>query len=133
VNIDQIQIELKNMIKHRQSKLEETDDSISPIILKLLRNIEKNYSKDLNLKEISETYNINSIYLGQLFQKETGILFSDYLNNFRVNKAKNLLVETSLKAAEIGELVGYANKNYFYRKFKDIVGITPSEWRKINL
>lgn len=76
------------MIKHRQSKLEETDDSISPIILKLLRNIEKNYSKDLNLKEISETYNINSIYLGQLFQKETGILFSDYLNNFRVNKAK---------------------------------------------
>ncbi|MDO7202907.1 hypothetical protein Q5M85_00100 [Paraclostridium bifermentans] len=43
------------MIKHRQSKLEETDDSISPIILKLLRNIEKNYSKDLNLKEISET------------------------------------------------------------------------------
>ncbi|GIM32526.1 response regulator transcription factor [Paraclostridium bifermentans] len=133
VNLDQIQLELNNMIKHRQSKLEETDDSISPIILKLLRNIEKNYSKDLNLKEISETYNINSIYLGQLFQKETGILFSDYLNNFRVNKAKNLLVETSLKAAEIGELVGYANKNYFYRKFKDIVGITPSEWRKINL
>ncbi|KGJ50839.1 hypothetical protein KD33_02330 [Clostridium sp. NCR] len=133
VNLDQIQIELNNMIKHRQSKLEETDDSISPIILKLLRNIEKNYSEDLNLKEISETYNINSIYLGQLFQKETGILFSDYLNNFRVNKAKNLLVETSLKAAEIGELVGYANKNYFYRKFKDIVGITPSEWRKINL
>ncbi|WGX76791.1 response regulator [Paraclostridium bifermentans] len=133
VNLDQIQIELNNMIKHRQSKLEETDDSISPIILKLLRNIEKNYSKDLNLKEISETYNINSIYLGQLFQKKTGILFSDYLNNFRVNKAKNLLVETSLKAVEIGELVGYANKNYFYRKFKDIVGITPSEWRKINL
>ncbi|MCU9807148.1 hypothetical protein LEQ06_02505 [Paraclostridium sp. AKS46] len=88
VNLDQIQVELNNMIKHRQSKLEETDDSISPIILKLLRNIEKNYSKDLNLKEISETYNINSIYLGQLFQKETGILFSDYLNNFRVNKAK---------------------------------------------
>lgn len=133
VNLDQIQLELNNMIKHRQSKLEETDDSISPIILKLLRNIEENYSKDLNLKEISETYNINSIYLGQLFQKETGILFSDYLNNFRVNKAKNLLIETSLKAAEIGELVGYANKNYFYRKFKDIVGITPSEWRKINL
>ena len=133
VNLDQIQLELNNMIKHRQSKLEETDDSISPIILKLLRNIEENYSKDLNLKEISETYNINSIYLGQLFQKETGILFSDYLNNFRVNKAKNLLVETSLKAAEIGELVGYANKNYFYRKYKDIVGITPSEWRKINL
>ena len=133
VNLDQIQIELNNMIKHRQSKLEETDDSISPIILKLLRNIEKNYSKDLNLKEVSETYNINSLYLGQLFQKETGILFSDYLNNFRVNKAKKLLVETSLKAAEIGELVGYANKNYFYRKFKDIVGITPSEWRKINL
>ncbi|MGL5693009.1 MAG: helix-turn-helix domain-containing protein, partial [Peptostreptococcaceae bacterium] len=76
---------------------------------------------------------INSIYLGQLFQKETGILFSDYINNFRVNKAKLLLSETTLKASDIGEKVGYTNKNYFYRKFKNIVGITPSEYRKINI
>ena len=87
----------------------------------------------MNLKEISDILNINSIYLGQLFQKEIGILFSDYINNFRINKAKDLLSNTSLKASEIGELVGYSNKNYFYRKFKSIVGITPSEWRKLNL
>lgn len=132
-NLEDIQNQLIEMIKYMQSKLEQTKESISPIILKLLGHIEENYFDDLNLKEISDDYNINSIYLGQLFQKETGILFSDYLNNFRINKAKNLLVETSLKAAEIGELVGYANKNYFYRKFKGIVGITPSEWRKINI
>ena len=131
--IDGIQLELINMIKFMQTKLENTQESISPVIIKLLDHIEKNYQKDLNLKEISDSLNINSIYLGQLFQKEIGILFSDYINNFRINKAKDLLVNTSLKASEIGELVGYSNKNYFYRKFKSIVGITPSEWRKLNL
>ena len=131
--IDEIQLELINMIKFMQTKLENTQESISPIIIKLLDHIEQNYQKDLNLKEISDILNINSIYLGQLFQKEIGILFSDYINNFRINKAKDLLSNTSLKASEIGELVGYSNKNYFYRKFKSIVGITPSEWRKLNL
>lgn len=131
--IDDIEFELISMVKYMQSKLENTEESISPVIIKLLKHIETNYKDDLNLKEISESLNINSIYLGQLFQKETGILFSDYINNFRINKAKDLLVNTSLKASEIGDLVGYANKNYFYRKFKNIVGVTPSDWRKINL
>ena len=131
--IDEIQLELINMINFMKTKLENTQESISPVIIKLLNHIEKNYQKDLNLKEISDSLNINSIYLGQLFQKEIGILFSDYINNFRINKAKDLLANTSLKASEIGELVGYSNKNYFYRKFKSIVGITPSEWRKLNL
>lgn len=131
--IDEIKLELINMIKFMESKLQNTQESMSPVIIKLLDYIEKNYQKDLNLKEISDSLNINSIYLGQLFQKEIGILFSDYINNFRINKAKDLLVNTSLKASEIGELVGYSNKNYFYRKFKGIVGITPSEWRKLNL
>lgn len=131
--IDEIQLELINMINFMQTKLENTQESISPVIIKLLDHVDKNYQRDLNLKEISDSLNINSIYLGQLFQKEIGILFSDYINNFRINKAKDLLANTSLKASEIGELVGYSNKNYFYRKFKSIVGITPSEWRKLNL
>lgn len=131
--IDEIQLELINMIKFMQTKLENTQESISPVIIKLLDHIDQNYQKDLNLKEISDRLNINSIYLGQLFQKEIGILFSDYINNFRINKAKDLLANTSLKASEIGELIGYSNKNYFYRRFKSIVGITPSEWRKLNI
>ena len=106
---------------------------MSPVIIKLLDYIEENYKYDLNLKEISDKLNINSIYLGQLFQREIGKLFSDYLNNFRINKAKKLLLDTNLKASEIGMLVGYRNKNYFYRKFKSIAGLTPSEWKKINL
>ena len=131
--IDEIQLELIDMIKFMQTKLENTQESISPVIIKLLDHIDQNYQKDLNLKEISDRLNINSIYLGQLFQKEIGILFSDYINNFRINKAKDLLANTSLKASEIGELIGYSNKNYFYRRFKSIVGITPSEWRKLNI
>lgn len=111
--LDDIQIQLINMIRYIQSKLEQAEDSMSPVIIKLLDYIEENYKYDLNLKEISDKLNINSIYLGQLFQREIGILFSDYLNNFRINKAKKLLLDTNLKASEIGMLVGYRNKNYF--------------------
>lgn len=131
--VDEIEFQLINMLKYIHTKLEQADESISPVILKLLEYIENNYKQDLNLKEISDKLNINAIYLGQLFQRETGTLFSDYINNFRVNKAKKLLSDTTLKASEIGILVGYTNKNYFYRKFKNIAGVTPSEWRKINL
>ena len=63
--IDEIQLELINMIKFMQTKLENTQESISPIIIKLLDHIEQNYQKDLNLKEISDILNINSIYLNR--------------------------------------------------------------------
>ena len=82
------------------------------------------------MKVLSTQFNVNAPYLGQLLKKETGVLFSDYLNGIRINKAKVLLAGTSFKANEISERMGYTDSNYFYRIFKKHTGLYPTEYRE---
>ena len=74
-------------------------------------------------------FNINSAYLGHLFQKEMGECFSEYVNNLRMEKAKELLINTNLKNVDIALSIGFYDCNYFYRKFKEYFKISPSELR----
>ncbi len=101
-----------------------------PLIKQVYYYIHKNYSDDISLKLLSGKFNVNAAYLGQLFKKETGELLSNYLNRIRIEKAKELLSNTSMKANEIAEKVGYVEPNYFYRAFKKITNLSPSEFRK---
>ncbi|MCH1625219.1 response regulator transcription factor [Fredinandcohnia quinoae] len=115
------------------TKLEEKSQQRSPIIQSVVQYIQEHYHEELSLKTLSYRFHINSIYLGQLFQKETGLVFSEYINHLRLEKAKQLLRETHLKAGIIGKQVGYADSAYFYKQFKKVVGITPSAWRTMNI
>jgi two-component system, response regulator YesN len=103
----------------------------SSIIQSILDYIHDHYSEELSLKTLSQRFHINSIYLGQLFQKELGIVFSEYINHFRIEKAKELLKNTHQKAGKIGKCVGYSDTTYFYKQFKKSVGVTPTEWRSM--
>jgi two-component system response regulator YesN len=86
------------------------------------------YMEDLSLFQLSALFHINAAYLGQLFKKETGKLFTTYLNEYRVSKAIELLQSSPLKAKEVAVKVGYANPDYFYKIFKKITGKYPSEY-----
>ncbi len=101
-----------------------------PLIKQVYYYIHKNYADDISLRMLSCKFNVNAAYLGQLFKKETGELLSNYLNRIRIEKAKELLSNTSMKANEIAEKVGYVEPNYFYRAFKKITNLSPSEFRK---
>lgn len=113
-------------------KLAQKTDQQSPIIQSILQYIQEYYHEEISLKMLSYKFHINSIYLGQLFQKETGLVFSEYVNHLRLEKAKQLLRETHLKAGIIGKQVGYSDSAYFYKQFKKVVGITPSSWRTMS-
>ena len=63
-------------------------------------------------------------------KKETKKTFSQYLNHYRIEKAKNLLIETVENINEISCSIGYNNTTYFSKKFKSVVGISPKEYRK---
>jgi two-component system response regulator YesN len=95
--------------------------------------IEQHYSENLSLKNLGEKYYINSAYLGQMFKKNYGCSFKDYLNNIRMRKAAETMLRTNKKIYEIAEEVGYKNIEYFINKFEDIYGMTPSRFRKKNL
>ncbi|MEH7097823.1 response regulator transcription factor [Neobacillus vireti] len=103
----------------------------SPIVQNVLQYIHAHYDQGLSLKTLGQQFHVNAIYLGQLFQKEVGVVFSEYLNRYRLEKAKELLKTTHYRAGDIGKKVGYSDTTYFYKQFKKIIGTTPSEWRKI--
>ncbi|HEY0829169.1 MAG TPA: response regulator transcription factor [Bacilli bacterium] len=106
------------------------DDHIkNPVISEIINYMETNYSKELSLQALSHTFHVNAAYLGQLFKKETGQMFTAYLNKLRVEKAKHLLSNRTLKATAIAQEVGYHNTNYFFKIFKKITGVYPSEFK----
>lgn len=92
--------------------------------------ISKDYSKDLSLKTVAEELHVNSVYLGQLFKKETERSFSQYLNQVRIKKAQYALLNTDKPINEVGYDIGYNNPTYFFKMFRKLNGLTPKEFRE---
>ena len=88
--------------------------------------------EQVRLSEVSELVYMNPSYFSTLFKKETGISFSDYLTERRMEAAKRLLRESRYSVREIAERVGYVETAYFSRLFKKQVGLKPSQYRKLH-
>lgn len=104
-------------------------DIKSPVIQQTLHHIQQSYNEDLSLKVLAAQYHIHPVYLGHLFHKETGESFTEYINRYRIEKAKELLRTTSLKVQEISRQVGYWETGYFYKQFKKYVGLSPRDFK----
>ncbi|MGL4798421.1 MAG: response regulator [Cellulosilyticaceae bacterium] len=95
--------------------------------------IKENYTDpELSVKHICDHIHISASYVGQIFKKEIGKTFIQYVTAFRIEKAKELLTYTNLKTYEITEKVGYVDAHYFSVIFKKYTHVTPSEYRKRN-
>lgn len=92
--------------------------------------IHEYYNTGITLDEISSKLNITPEYLGTKFRTETGVTFSTYMRDYRMTKAKELLLGTNLKLYEIADQVGYNDPKYFSRVFKEATGMLPAEYRK---
>lgn len=114
-------------------RLAERQEQTSPLVAFAMRAVEKRYNENMNLKTLATEFHINPAYFGQLFRKETGESFTNYLNRIRIARAQDLLLETTLKASDVSKEVGYANINYFYTVFKKIVGVSPQEYRAMGI
>lgn len=96
----------------------------------ILNYIEHNYQENLKLGTIAELFGYNSSYLGKVFNKTTGKNFNSYVDEIRIENSKKLLMEEQYKVYEIAQMVGYTNVDYFHKKFKKYVGMSPAEYRK---
>lgn len=103
----------------------------SPVVQQVMNTVNEKYYEELSLKTLSQKYNVNSSYLGQIFNKEVGISFSEYLNRVKNTKAKELILNTNMKINDIAKDVGYLDTSYFYRKFKKYFGICPLTMRNM--
>lgn len=103
----------------------------SPIIQKVINQIDLNLTSDLGLKALSEMFNISAGYLSTLFKKETGVTLTDYVNKKRVEHAILLLNTTQLQIQTIASYCGVLDINYFTRIFKKFTEVTPKKYREM--
>ncbi|MCR5791776.1 MAG: response regulator [Lachnospiraceae bacterium] len=93
--------------------------------------IAKNYfHEDLSVKDISDYVFMSTSYICTYFKKQTGITLNQYITDYRMEKAKQLLGDARYQITDISSKVGYSNSNYFGKSFKKCTGYTPSEYRK---
>ncbi len=100
------------------------------VLAEIEKEIRKRYAENLTLKELGKKYFVNTAYLGQLFRKNYGVTFKDYLNNYRMERAAELLMHSGMKVAEVAERVGYRDMDYFIDRFVVAKGCTPARFRK---
>lgn len=99
------------------------------IVAAIKARLETEYDKNIKLSFFAATYYINQSYLSALFQQETGVNYSQYLTNIRLQKAKELLDTTNYSTGKIAEMVGYNDRNYFASVFSKKNGMTPMQYR----
>ncbi len=93
--------------------------------------VEENYNRPISLSDAAEHVFLNPSYLSRLFKAETGATFLDYLTGRRMEAAKALLKDGSVKPSKIPGLVGYIDARHYAKTFKKTVGLTPNEYRKL--
>lgn len=121
------------LMDYREAVSQENHASVENLqspISQAISYIDQNYYKELDLTLISRLVSMNSSYFSTQFKKRTGLSFSTYLQNVRLEKSKSLLLNSNQKLYEISESVGISNVKYFCRLFKDYTGVTPTEFRK---
>lgn len=101
------------------------------MILNVIEFIRQNYDKEISLSDAAELVGITPEYLSKLFSKEMGINYSTFLGEFRVSVAKKLLASGKYKICEVAVMVGYRDTKYFNKVFRSIMGVSPSDYRKV--
>ena len=113
---------------------EETDSPASCFIVKnALAYIEENYREKLKLSDVADQIYVSQWHLSKLLNKHTGQNFSEILNTIRIEKAKELLKDPSLRIGDIAEEVGFLDVAHFSRVFKKQAGISANEYRNTKL
>lgn len=97
---------------------------------KVRRYIEKNLAKPLSLDKLAEVTHLSKYYLVHIFKSEFGVPPLVYQNLRRIEESKRLLAASEQSIAKISDSLGFTNQSYFSRRFKEVVGLVPSAYRR---
>lgn len=109
---------LSNGGKHKKTR----------IINEVVDYVKDNYDKEPSLQKIAKQLGLSPNYLSNLFTRHFGENFTDYLNRYRIEKAKELLTKGRYKVGCIAAMVGFSDDDYFRKIFKRFTGMNPSEY-----
>lgn len=109
---------------------QEPEEQEERVINGITRFMQEHLAEEISLSVLSEEFHMNPQYISQLFKNEIGVGFLAYLTSIRMEKAKKLLLSTSLSIGEVAEQSGYGDYRVFTKVFKKSEGITPSQYRR---
>lgn len=110
------------------AKIEETEAS-SFLVNNALKYMEEHYREKLKLQDVAEQVYVSQWHLSKLLNRYKEQSFSDILNNIRIEKAKELLRDPSLRIGDIADMVGFLDMAHFSRVFKRQTGLSANEYR----
>lgn len=123
-------LNLYNEMKKAQEIPFSIFSSASGKIREVKHYIYDHYGSELSLDLLSSIIFVHPDYLSRLFKKETGCNLNQFIKQYRMEKAKELLTDTQMKISAIGTKVGYPNSSYFCKTFNDYFGISPEKFRE---
>ena len=121
--IDHLTRSTEGVKMHHSSKLRDF------YIHEAIEFIEHNFQNDISVEDIADVCGLNRSYFGKIFKEALGKSPQEFLLNYRMVKAAELLKLTKLSVGDISSAVGYDNQLHFSRAFKSIYGISPKKWR----
>ena len=105
-------------------------NSADDVVTRVQRYIDRNCTQPLKLEELAPLFGYNASYLGKLFREKAQCSFNEYLDRARIEQAKAMLANGNKRVYEIAQELGYKDVDYFHKKFKKYVGVSPNEYRR---
>jgi len=124
--LDLVSVYFDDIVEETRNRLH-----MSSEITKALQYIKGHYKENISLQAVADHVNLSFSYLSYLFKKELQITFIDYLNRYRIERAKELMAGTQMKSYDIAVEVGFSPEyTYFSKVFKKVTGLNPNEYRR---
>ena len=124
---------LDEIVQTSKTKITTGNKHIRDFYLKeALSYIERNFQRNVSIEEIADASGLNRSYFSRLFKETFGQPPQQFLIQYRLTKAAELLKNTRISVAEVGRSVGYDNQLHFSRAFRSVFGVPPSEYRNLH-
>lgn len=98
--------------------------------MKFFSYVEANYQNPITLQEVADEIGFSSYYFTKFFKRNAGMTFVTFLNDYRLNKAKWILLNEEIPIIEVAEKVGFSSVKTFHHTFKRAMGMAPLKYRK---
>ena len=131
VNIDKLCMLLSEaMNKYLDSLFDFLDVKNADMAFKAVEFMRRNFTKKITIEDVAKHVYLSTSYFGKIFKNEMGCSFNEYLNRLRIEKSKQLLLQTDFQLVDIAGMTGFEDQSYFTKVFKRITGMSPNKYKR---
>ncbi|NFO90844.1 response regulator [Clostridium botulinum] len=131
--IDAINSIFVNLKINKDTYVEKSVNELKEVPIKAaIEYIQNNFDEKVSLEQMASICNLSPCYFSKVFKKAVGVNFVSYVNDTKINKAKELLENTDIPVLNVALDLGFDDCGYFIRVFKKSQGVTPKKYREVH-